>query len=117
MRFVVDESVEAPIYRRLELAGHGVWSVGAHAAGSSDTEVLNYAQTKDAILLTADKDFGDLVYRGLLQVRGVVLLRLHGLPLTTAVEKAMSAIESVATHLDGSFIVITPEQIRVRPLP
>ncbi len=117
MKFVADESVERPVYRALEQLGHEVLDVCTHASGVSDREVLALARQQDAILLTADKDFGDLVYIGLEEVRGVVLLRLQGMPLGAMVERAVAGVEVHLQELDGNFLVVTSRQVRVRPLP
>ena len=117
MKFVADESVERPISRALEKLGHEVWEICAHASGVGDREVLSLTRQRDAILLTADKDFGDLVYIELEEVRGVVLLRLQGLPLRVMVERSVAAIEAHIGELDKSFLVVGQRQVRVRPLP
>jgi len=100
MRFVADESVERPISRTLERLGHEVWEICAHAPGVSDRTVLELARQRDAILLTAAKDFGDLIYLELEEVRGVVLLRLRGLPLLAMVERSVAAIEAHVGDLE-----------------
>lgn len=117
MKFVADESVERPISRALEQMGHEVWEICAHASGVSDRRVLELTRQRDAILLTADKDFGDLVYIEHEEVRGVVLLRLQGLPLRAMVERSVAAIEAHIGELEQSFLVVGQRQVRVRPLP
>lgn len=117
MNFVVDESVERRICLRLEQLGHEVWDVCTHAAGVSDLEVLALARKHNAILVTADKDFGDLVYINQEDVRGVVLLRLQGVPLSIMAERVVAAIEGHLADLDRHFLVVTMRQIRIRPLP
>lgn len=116
MNFVADESVERPVSLALERLGHEVWDICTHASGVSDREVLTLTRQRNAILLTADKDFGDLVYIELEEVRGVVLFRLQG-PLRAMVERAVAAVEGHIQELDRHFLVVTPGQVRVRPLP
>ena len=48
-----------------------------------DDEVLSDADRRQALLITADKDFGELVYRQHRIDAGVILLRLSGLPPPT----------------------------------
>jgi predicted nuclease of predicted toxin-antitoxin system len=116
LNFVADESVERPVYLALGQLGHEVWDICTHASGVSDREVLALARQRNAILLTADKDFGDLVYIDLEEVRGVVLLRLQGMPLRAIVGRAVAAIEAHIHELDRHFLVVTSRQVRVRPL-
>ncbi len=80
MDFVVDESVERQNVARLRVDGHNVLSIAETAAGSSDRAVLTQANSRDAVLVTEDKDFGELVYREGLVSSGVLLVRLGGLP-------------------------------------
>jgi predicted nuclease of predicted toxin-antitoxin system len=80
-------------------------------------EVLALARKHNAILVTADKDFGDLVYINQEDVRGVVLLRLQGVPLSIMAERVVAAIEGHLADLDRHFLVVTMRQIRIRPLP
>jgi hypothetical protein len=63
MNLLADESVEALIVDRLRKEGHGLVYVAELAPGVSDEIVLNRANEGNALLITADKDFGELVYR------------------------------------------------------
>ena len=79
MRIVADESVDGRIVDRLRLAGHDVLSIAESAPGTPDDEVLAAADMAGILLLTADKDFGELVYRRQMAHCGVVLLRQAGI--------------------------------------
>ncbi|MCU0589183.1 MAG: DUF5615 family PIN-like protein [Syntrophobacteraceae bacterium] len=76
---MADENVDRQIVERLRQDGHEVWYVAEMDPGVSDQEVLTFANNEQAVLLTADKDFGELVYRQELVNPGVILLRLAGL--------------------------------------
>jgi predicted nuclease of predicted toxin-antitoxin system len=117
LKFVADESVEQPISRALERMGHEVWEVVLHASGIKDREVLERARQQEAILITADKGFGDLIYLEREKVRGVILLRLQGIPLRQMVQRVADAVEAHVQELEGSFLIVTSLQIRVRRLP
>lgn len=117
MNFVADESVERPVSLALERLGYEVWQVAVHASGISDPEVLVHARNRNAILITGDKDFGDLVFLAREVVLGVVLLRLSGLPLHEMVSRSVAAIQAYQDRLEGSFLVVAQRQIRIRPLP
>ena len=73
MKFVADESVDFPIVERLRQDGHSVWAVVEMDAGIADDLVLDHANRQNAVLLTADKDFGELVFRLKRLNLGVVL--------------------------------------------
>lgn len=91
--------------------------VAEPSAGIDDDEVLARAAEGLAVLVTVDKDFGELVYRHGRIHHGVLLIRLHGL---AASEKARIVGAAVAEHgeeLPGSFAVIDRNRIRVRRTP
>ena len=116
MNLLADEGVDGQIVTGLREEGHTVLYVAEMEAGISDEIVLDMANSEDRILLTADKDFGELAFRqSLLTGSGVVLIRLAGL---TAEEKARivaSTLKEYAAELaPGTFSVITPGAVRIR---
>lgn len=74
------------------------------------------AQREGRIILTADKDFGDLVFRDRLTTHGVVLLGLGDTLLADRVARLEQAWASVEAHPIGKFNVITPSKVRIRNL-
>ena len=79
MNFLADESVDQQVVERLRREGHDILYVAEMEPGIDDDDVLQAANEHGALLLTADKDFGELVFRLGRLSRGVVLLRLAGL--------------------------------------
>ena len=79
MTFVADEGVDGAVVAELRSEGYDVLYVADMSPGISDDEVLNRANGKQALLVTEDKDFGELVFRLGRIHKGVVLLRLNGL--------------------------------------
>lgn len=79
MNFVADESVDRQIVERLREDGHSVIYVAEMDPGIPDEDVIRLANQQSTILITADKDFGELVFRQALATHGVVLIRLAGL--------------------------------------
>jgi predicted nuclease of predicted toxin-antitoxin system len=63
MKFLVDECCEAEIVSLLRSEGHEVLYVPEFKPGAADSEILPMAFKEKRILLTEDKDFGELVYR------------------------------------------------------
>lgn len=84
MNFLADEGVERQIVDRLRSTGHDVHYTAESSPASSDDELLRLANDRGALLLTADKDFGELVFRMRRIHAGVVLLRLAGLSIDVA---------------------------------
>lgn len=115
MNFVADEGIDALIVKQLRQVGHQVWYVAELAPSISDEEVLDLANQEEAVLLTFDKDFGDLVYRQRRISRGVMLIRLHGLPSSRKAELVLMIINQYEADLVNAFTVLTPTKIRIRP--
>ncbi len=114
MNFLVDENVDRQIVDCLRKENYFVWYVAEMEPGISDETVLNIANQKKAVLLTADKDFGELVFRQSRIVSGVVLIRLSGLLPETKGKIVASAITMHIAEITQSFTVITPNAIRIR---
>ena len=117
MNLVADEGVDRPVVERLRQDGHDVVYVAELSSSVADEEVLQQANARRAMLLTADKDFGELVFRQGLLHSGVVLLRLAGLANTTKAEIVAEVCRDRAAELFGAFSVISPGQIRIRRTP
>jgi predicted nuclease of predicted toxin-antitoxin system len=114
IKFVADEGVDAPIVRLLRQNGFDVFYIAEESPSIDDTIVLKIANTENRILITKDKDFGELVYR-LRQVHtGVVLTRLEGLKPQLKAEIVLSVIQERIVEMRGSFTVIQPGAVRIR---
>jgi len=79
MRFLADENVARLVIERLRAGGFEVISVTETRSGAPDRDVLDAADAEDCILITEDRDFGELVVRQRLGVRGMILLELDRL--------------------------------------
>ena len=114
MNLFADESVDRPVVERLRQDNHDVVYVAELAPSITDDEVLRTANDRSAVLVTADKDFGELVFRQGTIHSGVVLLRLAGLANATKGEIVAEVCRFRATELIGAFTVISPGQVRIR---
>lgn len=106
--------MDRQIVDRLRQDGHLVLYVAEMEPGVSDDAVLDLANREGALLLTADKDFGELVFRQHRLALGVVLIRLAGLSPRSKAGIVSSAINQHATELSQALAVITPGAIRIR---
>lgn len=79
-------------------------------------EVMNRAQRENRLLLTEDKDFGDLVFRQARPVPGIVLLRIDTSRRLLKAPRLLAAIEQFSDTLLGRYTVIEEARIRSRPL-
>jgi predicted nuclease of predicted toxin-antitoxin system len=118
MRLLADESVDRQIVERLRADGHDVSYVAELEPGITDTEVLQRANDSSALLLTSDKDFGDLVFKDNLGTFfGVVLIRLSGLSSELKAETVSNAFHQHADDFVARFGVISSNRIRIQPKP
>jgi hypothetical protein len=117
MKFLLDESADLRLAARLRDLGHDVKSVAAdYHYALPDPQVLSTAHQDGRILITNDKDFGELVFRHLQPHAGVILFRLpYGASLTLKLDR----LDHVLTVHSGSldlFLVVTERSVRVRRL-
>ena len=114
MKLVADESIDGPIVERLRVSGFEVVAIAEVEPGLGDDEVLSLANERHAVLLTGDKDFGDLVFRMGRVSAGVILVRLSGLKPGRKAEVVDAWMQAHRGEMIGSFTVITPGGIRIR---
>jgi predicted nuclease of predicted toxin-antitoxin system len=114
MNILADESIDGPIVYRLRQDGYVVHYVAEMEPGISDDAVLDLANREMALLLTADRDFGELVYRQGRTTSGIVLVRLAGLSPTRKADLVSTALDQHWTELLYSFTVISPGTVRIR---
>ena len=114
MRFLVDASSDARIVAHLRGQGHDVTRVGADYPHSlKDAEILSLARQEQRILITDDRDFGELVFRHRLPHAGVIYFRLETTKLAVLLERLDAVLTTHHDQLD-QFLVVTRTEIRVR---
>lgn len=113
MTFVADEGVDSAVVSVLRRMGHAVLYIAEAAPGQTDGELLELANAQNALLLTADKDFGELVFRLGRVHKGVVLLRL--MSLAAQAETVAEIVRRYGVQMWGAFTVIAPKTVRIRP--
>jgi predicted nuclease of predicted toxin-antitoxin system len=116
MRFLADENVSRLVIERLRAGGLDVMSIGETRPGAQDKDVLQAADIGGCILITEDHDFGELVIRQRLGVRGMILLALDRLSNAMEADVVADVVSVHGDKLLGNLIVIEPGRIRVRPL-
>jgi predicted nuclease of predicted toxin-antitoxin system len=117
MRFLANENFPRDAVAALAASGHDIVWVRAAAPGSKDEDILAWAVRDGRVLLTVDKDFGELAWRvGLPASCGIVLFRLP-MPSPATVGATLAARIDERTDWVGHFAVIEPGRIRMRPLP
>ena len=112
---MADENVAHQIVDLLRREGHTVTYAAELDPGIDDEQVLERANEENALLLTADRDFAELVFRQQRLSGGVILFRLSGIASETKARLIASVLADHSAELAGSFTVISPGLVRIRP--
>jgi predicted nuclease of predicted toxin-antitoxin system len=116
MDLVADESVDSGIVTGLRLKGISVFSIAEECWGIKDPEVLKIALQKGCLLVTEDKDFGELAFRLKFEHKGILLIRLNDLPRNERLTIAVETIGKHITKLYNNFSVLTRNGLRIKTL-
>lgn len=113
MRFLVDECTGPAVAQWLRRQNHDVISVFDEIRGADDREVIQKAFEQNCILITNDKDFGELVFREKKPHKGVILLRLEDERATNKISVLKHLLEKYEKSIPGCFIVVTETSVRI----
>jgi len=116
LKFLADECCDTGLVAALREHVHDVSYVLETNAGISDDEVLSEAYNDGRILLTEDKDFGELVYRLRKSSRGIILIRIDVKERHIKWHRLKRLIANYEERLSGHFVVIDAQKFRFRPL-
>ena len=112
MKFLIDNNLGRKFTSLIKQAGYDAVFAKDLMPLSSDDEILSEAENEGRIVITNDKDFGELIFRSGKTAIGVILLRA----LTTDSKKRFGLVKDVLSEAEGKFIVVKEGQIRVRNL-
>lgn len=115
MKLTADESVDKPIVTTLRNHNFDVYYIAEESPSIEDVDVLSIARHRSEILLTQDKDFGELVYRENRPHTGVILIRLSGLSAEEKAHRVLNAILANLSQLEQAFTVIQKDTVRIKP--
>ncbi|HXH70892.1 MAG TPA: DUF5615 family PIN-like protein [Pyrinomonadaceae bacterium] len=112
MRFLVDECTGSKVAEWLRGQNHEVFSVFDEARGMTDEAITEKAFAENWILITNDKDFGELVFRERRKHYGVILLRLEDERAANKIEVLQQLLKSYAGKLPEQFVTVTETKVR-----
>lgn len=116
MRILADENFPGISVQQLQRHGHDVLWVRTDLPGASDSALLTRAQDEQRLLVTLDKDFGELAFRVKLPATyGVVLFRMKMSDPKIVPIRMVKILESRSDWV-GHFSVVEDDRIRMRPL-
>ncbi len=116
MRLLADENLSERLIMALRAAGHDVEWVKETCTGAADRAIIADAEASGRVLITFDKDFGELIYRhGVRNLTGVILLRLPDVS-RSEIAVLLPAIIGGRDDWEGHFSVVRRDRIRMVPL-
>jgi predicted nuclease of predicted toxin-antitoxin system len=117
VHLLADEGVHQGVVTALRRAEYSVTYVAETMPGAADQKILSKAAELEAVLITSDKDFGDLVFRQKLTHRGVILLRLFGSPLAEQTDVVLELLRTYPDKVESCFTVVDRNGFRFRHDP
>jgi predicted nuclease of predicted toxin-antitoxin system len=112
MKFLVDECV-GPVVAQWLKQKYDAISIYDYLTGIDDNDVLQKAFLENRILITSDKDFGEIIFKSKKQHCGIILLRLDDERPSNKIVVLDSVLQRHSEELFGNFVVITEKTIRV----
>lgn len=112
MRFPVDECTDPRVAAWLRSEGHEVFSVYDEACGSDDESIIQKAFMEGWVVITNDKDFGEMVFREGRPHRGIIFLRLEDQTSSARVNALAKLLRLYSDDLTNRYVVVTDTGVR-----
>jgi predicted nuclease of predicted toxin-antitoxin system len=113
LRFLADESCDFGVVNALRAEGYNVLALTEITTRSVDSQVIAQAYHEKRILITEDKDFGQLVFASQADSAGVILIRYPGNARKSLQEAIVKLIHEQGEDIANAFIVMQPGYIRI----
>ena len=113
---IIDENVDQILIDRLASKNYKIISIKDYKRGISDKEVIKLAISKKALIITEDKDFGELVFSHNIKDCSVIFLRYDKMDYGKIEKNILKILENYYENPEHFFITITKSKIRIRKL-
>ncbi len=114
MKFLVDVGVGKKVENWLKGNGFDVLSVRDIDSRAKDVQILRWAVDQQRMIITMDKDFGELVYNSGMHHAGVLILRLEDADSDTKVEVTKKILAKYFDKIESHFCVFQDGRLRIR---
>ena len=116
MRYLADENIEYPVITILRENKVDILAVREIMRGATDSEIIEYALKNNLLIITSDKDFGELTFRLKKPSCGIILLRNPEAECKEKAEILLAALQKIGDDALNKFIVIDKFKIRFRSM-
>lgn len=117
MKLIADENIPKYVVDKLAEQGFEIVSIREILPGAKDKEVISFVEKKKGILLTFDKDFGELMYKERKAVKGIILLRFFPISPEVILKRLKNLFSKYpGLEFENNFIVVDEDKIRVRKI-
>jgi predicted nuclease of predicted toxin-antitoxin system len=114
LKFLVDVGVSKKVEEYLQEQGYDAKAVRTIDARMSDQAIIRLAASEDRMVITMDKDFGELVYHSALKHSGVLLLRLEDATGSEKLKVVSNILENYSHQIKNHFCVYQNNKFRIR---
>ncbi|HSE83383.1 MAG TPA: DUF5615 family PIN-like protein [Thermodesulfobacteriota bacterium] len=114
LKFLVDVGVGKKVEQWLQKRGYDIRAVRDIDPSMEDRDIFNMAVTEARMVITMDKDFGELVYNSGLAHTGVLLLRLEDAKADEKVRIVENILKKYSDRLLNKFCVYQNGRLRIR---
>ena len=115
MKILVDECTGPSVGRFFTSQNLDVYCVSTSSPGWTDYQVLDKAVSENRVIITNDKDFGDMVFKEKISHCGVILMRLEDESPMNKIQILRQFLQNFTEEITGNyFIVLTEKLARIR---
>lgn len=115
-KFLADVNIEKSLVDFLREQSFDVIWIPNYNCNLSDEDLLKFANKEKRILITNDKDFGELIFQQRKLSEGIILIRVKGQEVDKKLRSLKKLIRFYKAKIRNNFIVITDRRIRIRNL-
>lgn len=116
MKFLADVNIEKLVVAEVRNLGYDIVWIAEENPYLDDISIFKIAQKESRVLLTNDKDFGEIVFRQKLISSGIVLFRIKGQDTMEKLKLFRKVLIFHNDRISKHFVVISKEKIRFIPI-
>lgn len=113
---IIDENVDQVLIDQIGSENYKLFSIREQQPGISDREVIKIAKSKKGLVITEDKDFGELVFSHNIRDCSVIFLRYDKSDYDQIKKNIIIVLKSYYLNPGHFFITITKKKIRIRKI-